>query len=268
MKQYLDTLCDILDNGNKRGDRTGTGTTGIFGTQARYSLREKFPLMTTKKVWMKGVVHELLWMLSGSTNIKYLVDNGVHIWDEWADEDGELGPVYGSQWRNWLDEANGMGSNSTDQIAQVIRDIKANPNSRRHIVSAWNVAEVPNMKLPPCHMMMQFYVANGELSCHMYQRSADMFLGVPFNIASYALLTHMIAQVCELKVGDFIHTIGDAHIYSNHMNQVNIQLSRDPYELPTLWLNPDVTNIDDFKYEDIKVEGYKCHPTIKAPISV
>jgi len=268
MKQYLDTLCNILDNGNKRGDRTGTGTTSIFGTQNRYDLRKGFPMMTTKKLWFKGIVHELLWMLSGDTNIKYLADNGVHIWDDWADEDGDLGPVYGSQWRSWNLDPWTNATTALDQIAQVINDIKYNPESRRHIVSAWNAGEVSKMKLPPCHLMFQFYVAGDELSCHMYQRSADMFLGVPFNIASYALLTHMIAQVCGLKVGEFIHTIGDAHIYSNHMNQVNMQLGREPYDLPTLWLNPDIKCIDDFKFEDIRLEGYKSHPTIKAPISV
>jgi len=276
-----------MDNGVIRGDRTGTGTKSIFGTQSRYNLREKFPLVTTKRVWMKGVIHELLWMLSGSQRITYLVDNGVHIWDEWADEQGYLGPVYGAQWRRWenpiikdieVGETGMFGGTPVyetdvhyediDQIAQVIEDIKTNPESRRHIVSAWNVAQIDDMRLPPCHMMFQFYVAGGELSCHMYQRSADMFLGVPFNIASYSLLTHMVAQVCGLKVGDFVHTIGDAHIYLNHFDQVNTQLSRETYELPTLKLNEDITDIFAFKYEDIKVEGYKCHPTIKAPIAV
>lgn len=270
MKQYLDTLCDIFDNGNKRGDRTGTGTIGIFGTQVRYNLREKFPLVTTKKVWMKGVVHELLWMLSGSTNIKYLVDNGVHIWDNWADENGELGPVYGSQWRAWHDEdlPDAGVARTIDQIEQVIDSIKNNPDSRRHIVSAWNVADVPDMKLPPCHMMFQFYVANGELSCHMYQRSCDYALGGPFNIASYSLLTHMIAQVCGLQVGDFVHSIGDCHLYLNHIDPIRVQMGREPKELPTLWLNPEIKNIDDFKYDDIKIINYKHHPAIKMDVSV
>ena len=284
MKQYLDTLRYILENGTKREDRTGTGTISVFGTQNRYDLRKGFPAVTTKKLWFKGVVHELLWMLKGQTNIEYLVNNGVHIWDEWADHKGELGPIYGAQWRSWPayeaeeitvidmwgneDIDINFKDNYLDQIAQVINSIKTNPDSRRHIVSAWNVAEIEKMSLPPCHMMFQFYVANGELSCQMYQRSADFFLGAPFNIASYALLTHMVAQVCGLKVGDFIHTIGDAHIYLNHLDQANEQLSREPYELPTLWLNTSIDNIDDFNYEDIKLVGYNSHPTIKAPISV
>lgn len=279
MKQYLDILKDIMANGVQRGDRTGTGTISIFGTQSRYNLRESFPLITTKKVWMKGVAHELLWMLSGDTNIKYLVDNDVRIWNEWANaDDGELGPVYGAQWRYWyrcssrnwhgdMDPV-GYGSGYIDQIKSVINSIKTNPESRRHIVSAWNVSEIDKMALPPCHILMQFYVANGELSCHMYQRSADMLLGAPFNIASYSLLTHMIAQVCGLQVGDFVHSIGDAHIYLNHLNQVNEQLSREPHRLPTLWLSSDIKDIDDFKFEDIKVKDYKCHPAIKASIAV
>lgn len=268
MRQYLDLLQHILDNGEERKDRTGVGTIGVFGTQSRYDLRKNFPLITTKKVWMKGVIHELLWMLQGNSNIKYLTENGVHIWDEWADVTGDLGPVYGVQWRSW--QGYHQDSNVVDQIGEVIQAIKTNPFSRRHIVSAWNVAEISKMKLPPCHMMFQFYISTkGELSCHMYQRSADMFLGVPFNIASYSLLTHMIAQVCGLKVGDFVHTIGDAHIYLNHKDQVKEQLSREPYEPSAiLELNPDVKSIDDFRYSDIIVKGYKSHPSITAPIAV
>lgn len=265
MKEYLDLLQHVLDHGNKRGDRTGTGTISVFGTQTRYDLRKGFPAMTTKKLWFKGVVYELLWMLKGDTNIKYLVNNGVHIWDDWADENGDLGPVYGEQWRSWTAKDHPGG---IDQIKQAIHDIKYNPDSRRHIVSAWNVGDLDRMKLPPCHLLFQFYVNGDELSCMMTQRSADAFLGVPFNIASYALLTHMIAQVCGLKVGEFIHSIGDCHIYLNHLNQVNMQLSRDPYPLPKLWLKPDIKDIDDFNYEDIKLEDYQCHPAIKAPIAV
>ena len=270
MKEYLDLLQHVLDHGNKRGDRTGTGTTSVFGAQTRYDLRKGFPAVTTKKLWFKGVVHELLWMLNGDTNIKYLVDKGVHIWDEWADEKGNLGPVYGEQWRSWRSCCTKFCSvhQPIDQIRQVINDIKYNPESRRHIVSAWNVAEIEQMNLPPCHLLFQFYVNGDELSCMMTQRSGDAFLGIPFNIASYALLTHMIAQVCGLKAGEFIHSVGDCHIYFNHMNQVNMQLSRDPYPLPKLWLNPDIKHIDDFKYEDIRLENYQCHPTIKAPIAV
>lgn len=265
MKQYHDMLEHILENGNDKGDRTGTGTRSVFGYQNRFDLTKGFPAVTTKKLWFKGVVHELLWILSGSTNIKYLTDNGVHIWDEWADENGDLGPVYGEQWRDWY--ADDM-SEKIDQIANVIEDIKNNPNSRRHIVTAWHPARLPDMKLPPCHMMFQFYVHDKTLSCQLYQRSADAFLGVPFNIASYALLTHMVAQVCDLEVGDFVHTFGDAHIYNNHVDQVKLQLSREEFDLPTLELNPGIKNIDDFKFEDIKLIGYKSHPTIKAPVAV
>lgn len=263
MQQYLDLLRDIMQNGEDRNDRTGTGTRSVFGRQLRFNLNEGFPLVTTKKMFMKGVIHELLWMIAGDTNIKYLNDNGVHIWDEWADENGELGPVYGKQWRNW-DGAYG----ETDQLGDVIERIKTNPDCRRLIVSAWNVDDLNDMALMPCHCFFQFYVANGKLSCQLYQRSCDGFLGGPFNIASYALLTHMIAQVCGLGVGDFIWTIGDAHIYKNHFHQVAEQLTRKPYPLPTLVLSPEVKCIDDFKFEDILLAGYQSHPTIKAPIAV
>lgn len=278
MKQYLDTLRLILETGSKREDRTGTGTIGIFGLQSRYNLNAGFPMVTTKKVWFKGVVYELLWFLQGNTNVKYLQDNGVRIWDEWAGENGELGPVYGKQWRRWGSVPGHYEDNAhtvftledpgIDQIAEVIKSIKTNPYSRRHIVSAWNVAEIDQMALPPCHTMFQFHVADNKLSCQLYQRSADMFLGVPFNIASYALLTHMVAQVCGLGVGDFIHTIGDGHIYLNHLDQVKEQLSREPMALPTLWLNPEIKDIDNFKYEDIKLVGYNSHASISAPIAV
>lgn len=315
MKQYLNQLSFILENGSKREDRTGTGTIGVFGMQARYNLSEAFPAMTTKRLYWKGVVHELLWMLDGNTNIKYLVDNDVHIWDDdafrgycnWYDHNtkmakamglnlphkyskdefiehvgevqsfnpdhgkfkmggatfklGELGPVYGEQWRNW---ENGL----VDQVYNLISGLKKNPYSRRHIITAWNPSEVDDMVLPPCHCLAQFYVCDGKLSCQMYQRSADMFLGVPFNIASYSLLTHMIAQVCELNVGEFIHSIGDAHIYLNHIEQVKEQLSREPKELPTLSLNPQINKIGDFKFEDIGLNNYKSYGTIKAPLSV
>lgn len=259
MKQYHDMLNHILENGYEKGDRTGTGTISVFGYQIRFNLREGFPLLTTKKVFTKGIIHELLWFLQGNTNIKYLTDNGVHIWDEWADENGDLGPVYGSQWRNW---------NGIDQIANVIEQIKKNPDGRRHIVSAWNPEQVDNMALPPCHTLFQFYVIGDRLSCQLYQRSADAFLGVPFNIASYALLTEMIAQQCDLDVGDFVHTFGDLHIYSNHLEQVKEQLSRDFRELPVLNIKNKPASIDDYKYEDFEILDYNPHPTIKAPIAI
>ncbi len=259
MKQYKDLLEYVLTNGIKKEDRTGTGTISVFGYQTRYDLRKGFPLLTTKKVHFKSVVHELLWFLSGDTNVKYLQDNGVRIWNEWVKENGDLGPIYSKQWRDF---------GGVDQISEVIEQIKSNPDSRRLIVSAWNPPEIPDMALPPCHTFFQFYVANGELSCQLYQRSADIFLGVPFNIASYALLTHMMAQVCGLKVGEFIHTLGDAHIYVNHLDQVKEQLSREVRELPKLVLNKNITNILDFKYEDISVEGYDPHPLIKGVVAV
>lgn len=264
MKQYHDLIHTILQYGVEKKDRTGTGTMSIFGYQNRYTLKDSFPLVTTKKVHFKSVVYELLWFLRGDTNIKYLKDNGVSIWDEWADERGELGPVYGKQWRSW----ECRDGRVIDQISNVIEQIKKNPDSRRLIVSAWNVADVDSMKLPPCHTMFQFFVANGVLSCQLYQRSADVFLGVPFNIASYALLTMMIAQVCNLQAGEFVHTFGDAHLYMNHMDQVKELLSRDHKALPKVKINPAVTDIFDFKYEDILLEGYEPHPAIKAPVAV
>nr|AIA16247.1 thymidylate synthase [uncultured bacterium] len=264
MKQYLDLLRHVMNHGTEKSDRTGTGTKSVFGYQMRFDLKEGFPLLTTKKVHTKSIIHELLWFLKGDTNIKYLKENGVSIWDEWADENGNLGPVYGSQWRSWQ-AADGR---TIDQITQVIEQIKKNPDSRRLIVSAWNVGEIDKMKLPPCHAFFQFYVAEGKLSCQLYQRSADIFLGVPFNIASYALLTMMIAQVCDLRPGEFVHTLGDAHIYSNHFDQVELQLSRDPRPLPTMRLNPSVKNIFDFKFEDIELLNYNPHPAIKAPVAV
>lgn len=264
MQQYLSLLKHILDKGTTKTDRTGTGTTSYFGYQMRFNLQEGFPLVTTKKVHMKSIIYELLWFLKGETNIKYLADHGVSIWNEWADENGELGPVYGKQWRSW----EGKDGQVIDQVSDAIKQIKNNPDSRRIIVSAWNVAELPKMALMPCHTIFQFYVADGKLSCQLYQRSADVFLGVPFNIASYALLTLMIAQVCDLEPGDFVHTFGDVHIYSNHMEQVKLQLSRTPYPLPTMILNPVVKNIFDFQFEDFTLENYQCHPAIKAPVAV
>ncbi len=264
MKQYLDLLSHILENGNEKTDRTGTGTKSIFGYQMRFDLQKGFPLLTTKKLHTRSIFHELLWFLKGDTNIKYLHDNKVTIWDEWADENGDLGPVYGKQWRAWQ----GADGKITDQISQLIHQIKNTPDSRRMLVSAWNVGEVEQMALPPCHIVFQFYVANNKLSCQLYQRSADVFLGVPFNIASYALLTEMIAQVCGLKAGEFIHTLGDAHLYLNHLDQARLQLSRMPYELPKLVLKPEVKDIFDFKYEDIKIENYVSHPHIKAEVAV
>ncbi|MDH4456035.1 MAG: thymidylate synthase [Candidatus Methylopumilus sp.] len=264
MKQYQDLVRHLLTHGNKKKDRTGTGTVSVFGYQMRFDLNAGFPLLTTKKVHLKSIIHELLWFLQGSTNIAYLKENGVRIWDEWADENGNLGPVYGYQWRNWP-KPDGA---HIDQITQVVNMIKSNPDSRRLIVSAWNVADVDQMKLPPCHAFFQFYVADGKLSCQLYQRSADIFLGVPFNIASYALLTMMVAQVCGLKLGDFVHTLGDAHIYSNHFEQVNEQLKRDLRTLPIMHINPNVKDIFDFKFEDFTLEGYDPHPPIKGVVAV
>ncbi|MBT8127002.1 MAG: thymidylate synthase [Gammaproteobacteria bacterium] len=264
MKQYLDLMRHVRDNGVHKQDRTGTGTLSVFGHQMRFDLGRGFPLVTTKKCHLKSIIHELLWFLSGDTNIDYLQQNGVRIWNEWADEDGNLGPVYGYQWRSWP-AADGR---HIDQISQVIDQIKTTPDSRRIIVNAWNVGEIDNMALPPCHMMFQFYVAEGKLSCQLYQRSADIFLGVPFNIASYALLTMMIAQVCELATGDFVHTLGDAHLYTNHLEQAEEQLNRKPYPLPVMKINPAVTSIFDFKYDDFELVGYEAHPHIKATVAV
>ena len=264
MKQYHDLLRNVLENGVRKEDRTGTGTLSVFGYQMRFDLSEGFPLLTTKKLHTKSIIYELLWFLKGSTNIQYLNEHGVSIWNEWADENGELGPVYGKQWRSWL----APDGHAIDQISNVIQQIKKNPNSRRLIVSAWNPADVDKMALPPCHTMFQFYVADGKLSCQLYQRSADVFLGVPFNIASYALLTMMMAQVTNLQLGDFVHTFGDVHIYSNHMEQVKLQLSRDPYPLPTMKLNPAVKDIDGFSFDDFTLENYQSHPAIKAPVAV
>lgn len=261
MKQYLDMLRYVLENGVDKMDRTGVGTRSVFGQQMRFDLSRGFPLMTTKKMHLKSIIHELLWFIKGDTNVKYLQDNGVRIWNEWADENGDLGPIYGSQWRNW----NGEG---IDQLAQVVDKLKNNLNDRRMIVSAWNVSKIPEMHLPPCHMMFQFYVANGKLSCMLYQRSCDMFLGVPFNIASYALLTMMLAQVCNLEPGEFVHTLGDTHIYHNHFEQVKEQLRREPLPLPTMRLNPQVKDINDFKYEDFTLENYECYGAIKAQVAV
>jgi thymidylate synthase len=264
MKQYLDLMRHVRDTGARKEDRTGTGTLSVFGHQMRFDLGEGFPLVTTKKCHLKSIIHELLWFLSGDTNVKYLQDNGVRIWNEWADEEGNLGPVYGYQWRSWP----AAGGRHIDQISQVIEQIRNTPDSRRIIVSAWNVGEIDNMALPPCHMMFQFYVADGRLSCQLYQRSADIFLGVPFNIASYALLTMMIAQVCDLAPGDFVHTLGDAHLYTNHLEQADEQLSRKPYPLPVMKINPGVKSIFDFKYEDFELVGYEAHPHIKAAVAV
>ena len=261
MQQYLDLLRDIMENGVDKMDRTGTGTRSVFGRQMRFDLSKGFPLVTTKKVHFKSIIYELLWFLKGDTNVKYLQDHGVRIWNEWADENGELGPVYGSQWRNW----NGEG---IDQIAEVIATLKKNPNDRRMIVSAWNVGKIAEMHLPPCHMMFQFYVANNKLSCMLYQRSCDMFLGVPFNIASYALLTMMVAQVCGYEPGEFVHTLGDTHIYHNHFEQVKEQLSHTPYPLPQMKINPAVKDINDFKYEDFELVNYQSYDTIKAKVAV
>ncbi|QDC43992.1 thymidylate synthase [Methylophilus medardicus] len=264
MQQYHDLLNHLLAHGHVKTDRTGTGTTSVFGYQMRFNLAEGFPLLTTKKVHLKSIIHELLWFLQGSTNIAYLKEHGVKIWDEWADDQGNLGPVYGYQWRNWPKP----DGTHIDQIAQVIQQIKQTPDSRRLIVSAWNVADVERMKLPPCHAFFQFYVADGKLSCQLYQRSADIFLGVPFNIASYALLTMMVAQVCHLQLGDFVHTLGDAHIYSNHMDQVREQLTRSPRGLPIMRINPAVEDIFAFKFEDFTLENYDPYPAIKAPVAV
>lgn len=273
MKQYLDLMQHVLDHGAQKHDRTGTGTISVFGYQMRFNLQEGFPMVTTKKLHLKSIIHELIWFLTGDTNIKYLKDNGVRIWDEWADEDGNLGPVYGSQWRSWPTP----DGQQIDQITNIINTIKNNPDSRRIIVSAWNVAEIENMALPPCHAFFQFYVAppnplkgetKGTLSLQLYQRSADIFLGVPFNIASYALLTMMVAQVCGLEAGDFVHTLGDAHLYNNHIEQANLQLSREPKALPTMKINPDVNSIFDFKFEDFTLENYEAHPHIKGIVAV
>lgn len=264
MKQYLDLCKHVLDHGTEKGDRTGTGTISTFGYQMRFDLQEGFPLVTTKKLHVKSIIHELLWFLNGDTNVKYLQDNGVRIWNEWADENGELGPVYGHQWRSWP----GKDGETIDQIKNLITTIKNNPDSRRMIVSAWNVADVDSMALPPCHCLFQFYVSEGKLSCQLYQRSADIFLGVPFNIASYALLTMMVAQVCDLEPGEFVHTFGDVHIYQNHVEQVNLQLTRDPRPLPKLEINPDVKDIFGFRFEDFTLSGYDPHPHIKGVVSV
>ncbi|HPF45411.1 MAG: thymidylate synthase [Alphaproteobacteria bacterium] len=264
MKQYLDLARRIRDEGIKKEDRTGTGTISVFGHQMRFNLADGFPMVTTKKLHLKSIIHELLWFLAGDTNIKYLKENGVRIWDEWADENGNLGPVYGHQWRSWPTPK----GETIDQISNLIHMIENNPDSRRLIVSAWNVADVDHMALPPCHCLFQFYVADGKLSCQLYQRSADVFLGVPFNIASYALLTMMIAQVCDLEVGDFVHTFGDAHLYLNHMEQIDLQLERDPLPLPTMAINPDVKSIFDFQFDDFELQNYQAHPHIKGVVAV
>ncbi len=264
MQSYLRLLQDIIDNGTDKSDRTGTGTRSLFGYQMRFDLSQGFPLLTTKKLHIKSIVYELLWFLQGQTNVRWLQERGVRIWDEWADENGDLGPVYGSQWRSWPDGSGG----TIDQIANVVHSIRTKPDSRRHIVSAWNPAEVDKMALPPCHCLFQFYVANGKLSCQLYQRSADVFLGVPFNIASYALLTHMVAQVTDLEAGHFVHTFGDVHLYANHIEQARLQLSREPRPLPTLELDPQVRKLEDFAFEDIRFNGYDPHPHIKAEVAV
>ncbi|MBA4785147.1 MAG: thymidylate synthase [Rhizobiales bacterium] len=264
MKQYLDLLHHVLEDGTDRGDRTGTGTRSVFGYQMRYDLEQGFPVLTTKKLHLRSIIHELLWFLRGDTNIAYLKDNGVTIWDEWADENGDLGPVYGAQWRSWP----APDGRKIDQIANVVESIRSNPNSRRHIVSAWNPAEVDEMALPPCHCLFQFYVADGRLSCQLYQRSADIFLGVPFNIASYALLTMMVAQVTGLKPGDFVHTLGDAHLYADHFEQARLQLTRTPKALPRMHISPEVTDLFAFTYEDFRLDGYEAEPSIKARIAV
>jgi thymidylate synthase len=264
MKQYLELLDHVLSKGTQKADRTGTGTKSVFGYQMRFNLADGFPVLTTKKLHLRSIIHELLWFLQGNTNVKYLQDNKVRIWNEWANENGDLGPIYGYQWRSWP-TPNG---DSVDQISQVIESIKNNPDSRRHIVSAWNVGELPKMALPPCHILFQFYVADGKLSCQLYQRSADIFLGVPFNIASYALLTMIIARVTNLQLGDFVHTLGDAHIYNNHLEQVKLQLTRDTRALPTMHINPEVNNIFNFHYHDFELLNYDPHPTIKGEISI
>lgn len=264
MQQYLQLLQHIIDNGSNKSDRTGTGTKSCFGYQMRFDLNDGFPMVTTKKLHLKSIVHELLWFLQGSTNIAYLKENGVKIWDEWADENGDLGPVYGKQWRSW----EGADGKVHDQIKDVVHQLKTNPESRRIIVSAWNVGELSKMALMPCHTMFQFYVADGKLSCQLYQRSADVFLGVPFNVASYALLTMMLAQVCDLKLGDFVHTFGDVHLYNNHTEQAQLQLSRTPFPLPTMKINPEIKDIFGFKFEDFTLENYQAHPGIKAPVAV
>jgi thymidylate synthase len=264
MQQYLDLMRHVRENGIRKEDRTGTGTLSVFGYQMRFNLQDGFPLVTTKKLHLRSIIHELLWFLKGETNIRYLKENGVSIWDEWADEDGNLGPVYGSQWRSWP----AASGEHIDQVTQVIDQIKNNPDSRRLIVSAWNVGEIENMALPPCHAFFQFYVADGKLSCQLYQRSADIFLGVPFNIASYALLTMMVAQVTGLKPGDFVHTLGDAHLYANHLEQTDEQLSREPLPLPSMKLNPAIDNIFDFTFDDFHLDNYQFHPHIKAPVAV
>nr|WP_320020914.1 thymidylate synthase [uncultured Draconibacterium sp.] len=264
MRQYLDLLETILEKGATKEDRTGTGTISRFGHQMRFDLKEGFPMVTTKKLHLKSIIYELLWFLQGDTNVKYLQDNGVRIWNEWADDNGDLGHIYGYQWRSWPTPNGGH----IDQISQVIDAIKNNPDSRRHLVSAWNVGELDKMNLPPCHILFQFYVADGKLSCQLYQRSADVFLGVPFNIASYALLTMMVAQVCDLELGDFVHTFGDVHIYSNHVEQVKLQLTREPYPLPQMKINPDAKSIFDFKFEDFELIGYQSHPHIKGAVAI